>query len=158
MGYSYGEHGSSTDRCLCGKGGQIGSQSMWKWVRRIVLAAFAAGGLYTAYDGYRAGYHTRPKMPEGAFSLSYKSGLRAILVDVPDDRETRRYFGFPSDVPFYVKDAWSFCAPPTEEEAEHVASVMNSRNWPGERFEAICKIKVDSDVVVRGIITSVPKL
>jgi hypothetical protein len=78
---------------------------MATWVRRVVFAVFIAGGSYVAYDTYRAGYFTRPQMPEGAFSLSYKNGLRAILVDVQDDKVTRRYLGFPADVPFYLKDA-----------------------------------------------------
>lgn len=131
---------------------------MWKWVRRVVFAVVIAGGCYAAYDAYRAGYHTRPDMPEGAFSISYKNGMRAILVDVPNEQKSRRYFGFPTDVPFYLKDAWSYCSPPTEEEGEQVASFMKTREWPGERFEAVCKINVDNDVVLRGLITSVPKL
>ncbi len=97
-------------------------------------------------------------MPEGAFSISFTSGLRAILVDVPNEREARRYFGFPMEVPFYLKDSWSFCYPPTSEDADQVAAFMKARNWPGERFEVVCKIKVDNDVVVRGVITTVPKI
>lgn len=128
---------------------------MIKW---IVLILILAGGGYFAYDTYMAGLHNRPPMPEGAFSISYKNGLRAILVDVPNEQETRRYFGMPLDVAFYLKDAWSFCHPPTEAEAQDVATYIEQRNVPGERFEAICKIKVDDDVVVRGLITSVPKL
>jgi hypothetical protein len=131
---------------------------MWKWVKRLVFSICLVGICYVVYDSYRAGYHTRPDMPDGAFSLSYKNGMRAILVDVPNEKETRRYFGIPSDVPFYLEDAWSFCFPPGEEDAEQVANFMNSRDFPGERFEAVCKIKADNDVVLRGLITSVPKL
>lgn len=140
---------------------------MWKWIKRAVLVVVAVGGAYTAYDQYRAGYFTRPTMPDGAFSLSYKNGLRAILVNVPYERETRRYLGFPSNVPFYLKDAWSFCSPPSEEEGEAVSAFMKSRDalvkepgqeWPGERVEAVCKIKVDNKDIVRGVITSVPRL
>lgn len=97
-------------------------------------------------------------MPEGAFSLSYKNGLRAILVDIPNEKNTRRYFGFPTEVPFYLEEAWSFCSPPSKDERKDVSAFMKGRNWPGERFEAICKIEVDNKVVVRGVITSVPKL
>ncbi len=97
-------------------------------------------------------------MPDGAFSISYKNGLRAILVDVPNESETRRYFGFPLDVPFYVSDAWSFCHPPSLEEAPQAALFLEERNMPGERFEAVCKVTLDDDVVVRGLITSVPRL
>ncbi|MEI9405216.1 hypothetical protein [Mesorhizobium argentiipisi] len=123
-----------------------------------MLAAFIGCGGYGVHDAYRAGLFTRPSMPEGAFSVSYKSGLRGILVDVPNEKTTRRYLGFPQKVPFYLEDAWSFCRPPNEDEQEHVSAFMKDRNWPGERFEAVCKIEVDDKVVVRGLITSVPKL
>ncbi|MFF0947897.1 hypothetical protein ACFYE9_09565 [Rhizobium leguminosarum] len=131
---------------------------MAKWIGRAIAAVVIAGVGYSVYDAYRAGYFTRPEMPDGAFSLSYRNGLRAIVVDVPNEQEVRRYFGFPTDVPFYLKDAWSFCSAPADEEKEQVAGFMKNREWPGERFEAVCKIKVDDDVVVRGLITSVPKL
>lgn len=126
---------------------------MWKWVIGLLVCA---GVGYVAYDYYRADLHRRPDMPEGAFSISYKNGLRAILVGVPNERETRRYFGFPADVPFYLEDAWSFCTPPTEMEVKEFESKRNQN--PGERLEAICRIDVDGDVVVRGLITTVPKL
>lgn len=53
---------------------------MSKWSKRVLFAVILAGGCYVAYglyDGYRAGYHTRPDMPDGAFSISYKNGMRA---------------------------------------------------------------------------------
>lgn len=128
---------------------------MVKW---IVGIAILAGGGYLAFDAYRAGFLSRPKMPEGAFSISFKNGLRAIVVDVPYERETRRYLGFPMDVPFYLEETWSYCHPPTEEEAVNVADFMKDRNWPGGRFEAVCKITVEDEVVVRGVIVSVPRM
>lgn len=131
---------------------------MWTWIKRVLIATFIAWGGYTVYDFYRAGYHTRPEMPAGAFSISYKNGLRAILVDVPNEQKTRRYFGTPIKVPFYLEDAWSFCSSPLDEEMAQVNTILHSRNWPGERIEAVCKIEIDSEVVVRGIVTSVPKL
>lgn len=127
-------------------------------MKRVVLAVLLAGGGYVAYDTYRAGYHTRPNMPEGAFSISYKSGLRAILIDVPDDQDSRRYLGFPQDVPFYLEDTWALCHPPVGDEIQHAEALLRERNWPGERFETVCKIAVDDEEVVRGVITSVPDL
>jgi len=126
---------------------------MWKWIVGGLIVIWAG---FAVYDYYRAGLHTRPEMPDGAFSISYKNGLRAILVDVPNDRETRRYFGYPTDVPFYLEDAWSICKPPTDDELQEFKEVKNDN--PGERFEGICRIQVDEDVVIRGIVTSVPKL
>lgn len=131
---------------------------MLKWLMRLVVVAIIGWGGYGAYDWYMAGNHTRPDMPEGAFSLSYKNGLRAIMVDVPNEKETRRYFGFPQEVPYYLEDAWSFCRPPTKDEATQVARFLEERDMPGERFEAVCKITADDDIVLRGLITSVPRL
>ena len=126
---------------------------MWK---RIVGGLIVIWVGYSVYDYYRAGLHTRPEMPDGAFSISYKSGLRVILVNIPNERETRRYFGYRTEVPFYLEDAWATCLPPTDDEAREFKANRNDN--PGERIEGICRIKVDDDVVIRGIVTSVPKL
>lgn len=121
-----------------------------------LLTLIFLGAGYVAYDYYRAGLHTRPQLPEGAFSISYKNGMRSILVDVADERESRRYFGFPADVPFYLEEAWSFCRPLPKAEATRIMA-YRERN-PGERFEALCTINVDDEIVVRGYISSVPRL
>lgn len=131
---------------------------MWKWGILSVIFLGLGYVFYALYDGYKAGYLTRPEMPEGAFSLSYKSGLRGILVDVPEEKRTRRYLGIPLDVPFYLKDTWSWCYPPTKEEAPQVDDFLAQRDWPGQRFEAVCRIMVDGKKVERGIIVSVPKM
>lgn len=131
---------------------------MWKCTKLVLITVVVAVVGYIAYDSYKAGLHTRPDMPAGAFSLSYKNGMRAILVDVPDERQSRRYLGTPMKVPFYLGDAWSFCYPPNNDEMAQFATLIRSREWPGERFEAVCKITVDSEVVVRGFITTVLKL
>lgn len=113
---------------------------------------------YGAYDYYKAGFHTRPAMPEGAFSHSYANGLRGILVNVPNEEETRRYLGIPSEVPFYLEDSWSWCYPPTEEESADAAAFLAMRDWPGQRFEAVCKITLEDNEIVRGVIISVPRV
>lgn len=97
-------------------------------------------------------------MPPGAFSFSFKNGLRAVVVDIPDERGNRRYFGYPTEVPFYLEDAWSICSPPTAEEAPAATAFMEAQDFPGDRFEAVCRIQVDDETVVRGIITTVPRL
>ncbi|WP_170787748.1 hypothetical protein [Ruegeria lacuscaerulensis] len=126
---------------------------MWKW---LAGGALVIGMGYIAYDYYRAGFHTRPELPEGAFSISFKSGLRAILVDVPNERASRRYFGYPVEVPFYLEDVWSYCYQPPDSEREQLRQQLGDR--PGERIEGVCEIDVDGDMVVRGVVTSVPKL
>lgn len=131
---------------------------MWTWIRRGLVVIAVAGAGYAGWDYYRSGFYYLPELPKGAFPLSYTNGLKAILVDVPDERETRRYFGSPLAVPSYLKDVWSFCRPPTPEEQPNVAKFLTDRNLPGERFEAVCKIQADNDTVVRGLISSVPRL
>lgn len=131
---------------------------MWKWIGRALIVAVVASVGYGTYDYYRADLHTRPEMPRGAFSISYRNGLRAILVDVPNERETRRYFGFPAEVPFYIEDVWAFCTPPEGSEKQDAEKYIKERGGPGERFEVVCRVKVDDDIVIRGFITSVPKL
>lgn len=123
------------------------------------MAAVVAYAAYSGHDAYRAGLFTRPKMPDGAFSLSFKSGFRAILIDVTNEKRTRRYLATPrKDVPFYLSDTWSLCYPPDEEEKRYLEGFLKSRNFPGERLEAVCKIKVDNESIERGLITSVPNL
>lgn len=78
------------------------------------------------------------------------------MVDLPDERSSRRYFGYPSKVPFYLEDAWSFCVPPTQEEAADFVEFLKDK--PGSRLEALCRIEADDDVVARGFIVTVPKL
>lgn len=129
---------------------------MKRWIFLVALALILLGAGYVAYDYYRAGFHTRPQMPKGAFSISYENGMRSILVDVADEREARRYFGFPADVPFYLEDAWSFCRPIPRAEATKIMAYRE--RYPGERFEALCTIEVDDEIVIRGFISSVPRL
>jgi hypothetical protein len=145
------EHSIVSAACSLAK--RIGR--MKKWIGRLVaLGIFGFIG-YGVYDYYRAGLHTRPEMPPGAFSISFKSGFRAILVDIPNEKDTRRYFGLPTDVPFYLEDAWSFCNAPNDQEIDEYKLAR-----PGtlERFDAICQIEVDETSVPRGIIVSVPRL
>ena len=126
---------------------------MGKWIGRILLAIVIVFAGYAGWDHYKAGFHNLPDLPDGAFPISFKSGLKAVVVDIPNERETRRYFGFPLEVPYYLEDVWSFCRPPTEEELADAEKFIADRNMPGERFEAVCKIKADKDVVVRGLIS-----
>ncbi len=121
----------------------------------VAVACFVGYGIY---DYFRAGLHTRPEMPQGAFSISFKTGFRAILVDVPNERDTRRYFGYPAEVPFYLEDAWSICSPPTSDEEPEAVAFMEAQDFPGARFEVVCRIQVDDETVIRGVITTVPRL
>lgn len=128
---------------------------MGKWVGRVSGAAivgFVAYGGYLYVDG---GYHTRPDLPPGATSFAFRSGLRAIAIDFPVDRETRQYYGIPSQVPEWAKDAWSWCRPPTEKEAAETPARTDL--GAQSRLEAICKVDQAGQQVIRGLIYSAPK-
>lgn len=129
---------------------------MKSWINLAVKLALIGAVLYGAFHYYRAGYLSRPEMPEGAHSVSFKNGLRAILVDTPNERTTRRYFGHRFQVPFYLEDVWSFCAAPTDDETKELARIYELR--AGERYKAVCKIEIENEIVPRGFITSVPRL
>ncbi|MGV8831552.1 MAG: hypothetical protein ACOH2N_06210 [Devosia sp.] len=127
---------------------------MIKWL--LLIAVLTFGG-YSAYQYFVAGYHTRPEIPDGAFSVSFPSGLRGIVVDLPEDMN-RRYLGMPLEVPSYLEKTWSRCRPPSIEENPQVVQFMESRDLPGARFEAICEIELDGDLVTRGLLISVPRV
>lgn len=76
---------------------------MFKWLLRMGLLAILGWIGYATYDWYMAGHHTRPEMPEGAFSLSYKNGLRGILVDVADERRHGGISASPRQCPITSK-------------------------------------------------------
>ena len=118
-------------------------------VAAVVILGFLG---VAAYDFFRAGYHMRPKMPPGSFSFSYRNGLRAILVDLPDLREERRYLGVPMKVPASYEQSWSVCTSATPEEKDQAQDLA-----PGSRLEAVCRIKVDEAEIVRGLIYTAPK-
>jgi hypothetical protein len=123
------------------------------WKQLIISAAVIVGVAYAANDVYKAGLLTRPEMPEGAFSVSFKNGLRAIVVGVPDVRPERKYLGMPFEVPSWYEGAWSFCSVPSRDE-----KTKSQDLGPGSRLEAICRIKVDQKELLRGAIYSVPNL
>ncbi|WP_417278407.1 hypothetical protein [Celeribacter sp.] len=118
----------------------------------LLLAAIGYGGYYY----FSRGYHTRPDIPEGSFSMKFKSGFRAIVLNQELDVIDRKYFGHSVEVPFYLEKAWSFCEAPTPEENEQILRELGNR--PGERVDGVCRIDVDGKSVLRGIIASVPRL
>jgi len=113
---------------------------------------------YFGYIYIEGGYYKRPELPKNSFSISFKNGFRAIMVNMTDERLERNYIGVPSlDVPFWAKDAWSYCKRPTKKEKRKILKKINL--GVGSRLEAICKIKVDKDTIInRGVVFSVPAL
>ena len=123
----------------------------------IILGAGVSVG-YGTSNFFRSGFHKLPSdMPEGAFALSFSSGVRGIMTGVPDDRDSRRYLARPRiGVPEQYQGVWSYCALPGEEEAARFTSAL--RAGPDARLEGICSIDVDGQELRTGMVFSVPKI
>ena len=125
-----------------------------KWIFRIIGIGFLILFGLVVYDVNFGRLSTRPEMPLGAFDMQFKNGANVILVDVPDEKNSRDYILFEAEVPDYLKDNWSFCYPPTDaEKADYLANATDKI----PRLDAICKHEVDGNSIVRGAITSIPK-
>lgn len=150
---------------------------MKRWTLRIIGLAILGSASWSGYDFYRAGYWSLPDLPKGAYTLSFANGLRAIVLDAEvsdtsrDDsskyarslsygNKDRSYLGVPFDVQPWFKDAWSYCTAPTDEEKIRLHNSADdfNRRMANARFEAVCRIEVDGNVVERGLIFSIPKL
>ena len=127
-----------------------------RWFNRIAGLALLSAVVYAGYIYFSGGYHMRPEMPDGAYSLSFKSGLRAIMLDIPDERLDRKYWGVAFEVPFWAESAWSFCVRP--DEAQRLAIIKSFDLGPGSRLEAICTLDVDGEIIDRGAVFSTPRL
>ena len=123
----------------------------------VLLAVLALVGFlgYVGYEDYYLGdFHNAPDTGESGFSLSYKSGFKAAMKDIPKDNN-RRYLGYPNPkTPSVYEDSWSICRTPTELESSNFAG--RAEKIPGERLEGICEIDADGDVFIRGWVSSIP--
>lgn len=151
---------------------------MFKWTLRLVLIGLLGFTGASLYSFHRAGYFSLPDVPDGALLVSFKNGLRGMVVGIEVDDpnlaespaifrrlsqsdRTRRFIGYPAEVPVWFEDAWSTCTPPTDtERAELYRSFSEEvkRSVQGARFDAICRLDVDGQMMVRGVIFSVPRL
>ena len=130
---------------------------MIKWLFKLVGIGVVGFIGYVIYDYYKAGLLTRPPMPKGAFSLSFKAGLRGIMLDTKDERRTRRYIALPrADVPDWFKESWSYCTPQTEE--ERVFLLERLEQGPGMRLDGVCTLDADGDVITTGYIFTIPDI
>lgn len=150
---------------------------MKRWAVRIILVVVLGFACFWVYASYRQGLFSLPDLPDGAYTLSFENGLRAIVLDAEVKNlsrdnapkflrslslanRDRRYLGVPSDVQPWFKDAWSWCKAPTAEEIAELERTPDDfkRSVENARFEAICRIDVDGTDLVRGLIFSVPRL
>lgn len=147
------------------------------WFKKALLVAVVGYVGYGGYGYYRGGYFNLPELPDGAYTISFKNGLRAIVLDAevanpgyadapaffrrlsaadPD----RSYLGLPFDVPPWFADDWSTCAAPSEEERTYYEENMpeeTKRDMIGARFDAVCYLDVEGGRLPRGLIYSVKK-
>lgn len=150
---------------------------MKKWVLRIILLGVVGYLGKEVYDEYRGGYFDLPDLPDHAYTVSFKSGFRAILLnaDVPETdwessdywrrlshvNKERRYFGVPFDVPQWMEKAWSYCErlePASEQKLfDEMPNELKSDLY-GARFEGYCWVDIDGEKMARGMIFSVPRL
>lgn len=149
------------------------------WVSKLVVLGIVGYCGYGAYELHKGGYFNLPDLPSGAYIASFKSGLRAIVLDadVPSNiyedgpaifrrlssaNPERKYLGIAMDVAPWFEDAWSTCISPTDEMRDYVDKTMPEDmkvELQGARFDAFCYIDVDGEQrIIRGFVYSVPKL
>ncbi|UOA32182.1 hypothetical protein DSM110093_01966 [Sulfitobacter sp. DSM 110093] len=125
----------------------------------LLISALAVAGYfgYDTYKMYKGGYFSMPELGPNDFSLSFKSGFRGVMRDIPDHRPARRYLASQaSGVPEWFQETWSECRRPLEK--EQTAFEQQLDVGPGGRLEAICEIDAGGDIFVRGWFISVPNL
>lgn len=149
------------------------------WVSKLVVLGIVGYCGYSAYELHKGGYFNLPDLPSGAYIASFKSGLRAIVLDadVPSNmygdgpaifrrlssaNPERKYLGIAMDVAPWFEDVWSTCIAPTDEMRDYVDKTMPEDmkvELQGARFDAFCYIDVDGEQrIIRGFVYSVPKL
>ncbi len=145
---------------------------------KIVLICLLAWIFLSLLWGYRQSSRI-PNMPEGAYYLEFFDGdFRAIVLDaeVTTDfwengfkhlrrlnlaNRERRYFGILLEVPEWMKGAWSTCIKPTAEELSYVTESMPEStrlDLQFARLDAVCRVEVEGQEVVMGLIYSVPRI
>lgn len=148
-----------------------------KWFFRLILIGLIGSFAYVAIEGYQKGYFSIPDIPEGAYVISMRGGMRGIVLDanvaVSYDSNSkffrrlnlanpdRGYISVPSEVAPWFEDVWSTCVSPTEEERDGFPKSFPeklSRKLSHARFDAVCTFEVDGEKVLRGLLYSVPKI
>jgi hypothetical protein len=151
---------------------------MWKLIKNVLFVLIIGSIGFSVFNSYRSGHFNLPDIPDGAYTVSFKNGLRGIVVDVdpatlertdgfnPYRRLTiadvdRRYLGMPLEVPNWLSDAWSECAAPTDEEREGFQANFTpqiKRDLQGARFDYVCRFEIEQETIYRGLVFSVPDL
>ena len=150
---------------------------MIKRVLKLLLIGVIGFFGYAGFQAYQKGYFSMPDMPEGSYAYSRKGGMRGIILnaevsdpitDMPKffrrinlANPDRRYFSVPFVVTPWLEDVWSICISPSEDERVRFQQSMSDelkQDLAYARFDAICRIDVEGEIVLRGLLYSVPKL
>jgi hypothetical protein len=51
---------------------------MWEWIGRTLFMAVLGGAGFLVYSYYQSGYRDMPDVPDGAFPMSFKGGIRGF--------------------------------------------------------------------------------
>ena len=133
------------------------SKAKW-FVGALVVAGICIYG-YFEYMRYSIGYYDLPdNIPETASIHSFRSGLRGIFLNSPEEIRTdvRKVVGISEELPDWYDRAWSFCRKP---EGEMDIELLGVKPQPGMRFEALCFIEVEGEEpLYSGALFSVPNL
>lgn len=151
---------------------------MVKWIFKLFLIGIVVVVGYTTIQTYRKGYFSIPDMPDGSYAFSFNGSMRGIVLDVEASvpstasnpkflrriffaNPDRRYFGIPFQVAPWIENAWSICAPPSEGARAGFERAMPDnlkQTLEYARLDAVCRVDVDGEEVLRGLLYSVPKL
>lgn len=145
------------------------------WISKVAGVCVLGAAGYWTFDAHRAGLFELPELPDGAFTLSFHNGLRAIVLDadVPEGTETdgprffralgvanreRKYLGVPFEVEPWFRGRWSWCKAPTDADRAQLNNTEELRErFKHARFEAVCHIRTDGNEIPSGVIFSVPR-
>ncbi|NIZ63094.1 hypothetical protein DL239_19190 [Sedimentitalea sp. CY04] len=150
---------------------------MFKWFFRMLLLCIVGVIGFATFGWHQKGLLNIPHLPEGAYAFS-RGGLRGVVfgqeVSNPTGVESpkffrqlihvnpeRMYLSLPLQVPHWLEDTWSNCTPPTGNEAADFEQSMPDdlkRNLVGARLDAVCRINLESEEVLRGLLYSIPNL
>lgn len=150
---------------------------MKEWIFRTLILCVVGVAGYSTFSLYQKGLFDIPDMPEGAYAFS-RGSFRGIVFDqeVSNPRGVerskfgrqlvyvnpeRRYLSVPYEVPSWLEDAWSICTRPADNESAALEQSMPDslkRNLVGARLDAVCRISVEGEEVLTGLLYSVPKL
>lgn len=151
---------------------------MAKWIFRLVLLGVVGFVGLALFDSYRGGYFQIPDLKPNEYPVSFKAGLRAIVIDpevtnssyaeapkffrrLANANDERVYIGVAMNVAHWLEDVWSYCPAPTDEERNGYRASL-PEDWKDAlkfaRLEGVCWIDVEGEKVLRGLVYSRPAM